>query len=207
MGTRAAGIGSGLAAVESGVGTLISFATQPGNVALDGTGRNSPFASSLVRHMATSTGTLTDILVDVRNDVMKATARQQVPWEHSALTGRFYFKEPNQPPTLPPTVRNDAAEAWSAAKDTKNAAIIEAFIKRFGDTFYGDMARARLDELKANNPDAGGTTAAVVVPASRLPPNPRNPQSACSSQWESLAKHFGTATAAPRWLSCRLAHS
>ena len=38
MGTRAAGIGSGLAAVESGVGTLISFATQPGNVALDGDG-------------------------------------------------------------------------------------------------------------------------------------------------------------------------
>ena len=175
MGTRAAGIGSGLAAVESGVGTLISFATQPGNVALDGTGRNSPFASSLVKHMATSTGTLTDILVDVRNDVMNATARQQVPWEHSALTGRFYFKEPTPPPTLPPTVQNDAAEAWSAAKDTKSAAIIEAFIKRFGDTFYGDMARARLDELKANNPEVGETTAAVVVPAKPPAAKPAQP--------------------------------
>ena len=175
MGTRAAGIGSGLASVESGVGTLISFATQPGNVALDGTGRNSPFASSLVKHMATSTGTLTDILVDVRNDVMNATARQQVPWEHSALTGRFYFKEPTPPPTLPPTVQNDAAEAWSAAKDTKSAAIIEAFIKRFGDTFYGDMARARLDELKANNPEVGETTAAVVVPAKPPAAKPAQP--------------------------------
>ena len=165
MGTRAAGIGSGLAAVESGVGTLISFATQPGNVALDGAGRNSPFASALVKHIAASTGTLTDILVDVRNDVMEATARKQVPWEHSALTGRFYFKEPAKPPALSPTVRNDAADAWSAAKDTKNPAILEAFIKRFGSTFYGDMARARLDELKANNPEAGETTAALVSPA------------------------------------------
>src|SRR5262249_6485460 len=49
MGTRsAAGIGRGLAAVESGIGTLISFSTQPGNVALDGKGRNSPFAGALV---------------------------------------------------------------------------------------------------------------------------------------------------------------
>ena len=38
MGTRSAEIGRGLAPVESGVGTLISFSTQPGNVALDGAG-------------------------------------------------------------------------------------------------------------------------------------------------------------------------
>ena len=38
IGTRSAEIGRGLAAVESGVGTLISFSTQPGNVALDGDG-------------------------------------------------------------------------------------------------------------------------------------------------------------------------
>ena len=53
MGTRSAEIGKGLAAVESGIGTLISFSTQPGNVALDGTGRNSPSRphwSSTCRH-------------------------------------------------------------------------------------------------------------------------------------------------------------
>src|SRR5215510_5331178 len=43
MGTRSADIGRGFAAVESGIGTLISFSTQPGAVALDGAGRNSPF--------------------------------------------------------------------------------------------------------------------------------------------------------------------
>ena len=163
MGTRAAGIGSGLAAQESGVGTLISFATEPGNVALDGTGRNSPFASALVKHIAAATGTLTEILVDVRNEVMEATARKQVPWEHSALTGRFYFKAPSEPAALPPAVRNDAAEAWTAAKETKNPAIMEAFVKRFGDTFYGDMARARLEELKSQH------TAAVSPPAVKPP--------------------------------------
>jgi hypothetical protein len=73
------------------VGTLISFSTQPGNVALDGAGRNSPFAKALVKQLGTSNDDLSAILIAVRNDVMSETQRKQVPWEHSALTGRFYF--------------------------------------------------------------------------------------------------------------------
>jgi uncharacterized caspase-like protein len=94
MGTRSAAIGRGLAAVESGLGTLISFSTQPGNVALDGTGRNSPFAGALVKHISFSNDDLSAMLIAVRNDVLRETQRRQVPWEHSALTGRFYFKAP-----------------------------------------------------------------------------------------------------------------
>src|SRR5262245_16921096 len=102
MGTRSAEIGRGLAAVESGVGTLISFSTQPGNVAADGTGRNSPFAGALVRHLDKLGDDLSAILIAVRNDVMKETQRQQVPWEHSALTGRFYFSAPTDQKSPPP---------------------------------------------------------------------------------------------------------
>src|SRR6202040_615715 len=89
MGTRAPAIGRGLAPIESGVGTLISFSTQPGNVALDGSGRNSPFAGALVKRLSGANDDLSIILIGVRNDVMKDTQRKQVPWEHSALTGRF----------------------------------------------------------------------------------------------------------------------
>ena len=91
MGTRSADIGRGLAPAEFGVGTLISFSTQPGNVALDGTARNSPFAGALIRHLRSSSDDLSAILIAVRNDVMRETQRRQVPWEHSSLTGRFYF--------------------------------------------------------------------------------------------------------------------
>jgi uncharacterized caspase-like protein len=62
MGTRSADIGRGLAAVESGVGTLISFSTQPGNVALDGIGRNSPFAGALVKRLAAPRDDLSGLL-------------------------------------------------------------------------------------------------------------------------------------------------
>ena len=45
------------------MGTLISFSTQPGNVASDGTGRNSPFAGALVKQLSTSNEDLGAILI------------------------------------------------------------------------------------------------------------------------------------------------
>src|SRR5262249_10022671 len=148
--------GRGLAAVESGVDTLISFSTQPGNVALDGSGRNSPFAGALVRHIANSSDSLSDLLIAVRNDVRKETENKQVPWEHSALTGRFYFDLGSQPPPdgrkppspTPAPSSNEAADARSAAKDKKSIAVLEDFVARYKDTFYAGLARARIEELK-----------------------------------------------------------
>jgi uncharacterized caspase-like protein len=93
MGTRSLAIGRGLAATESGVGTLISFSTQPGNIALDGEGRNSPFAEALIKRVKAGAGhDISAILIDVRNDVIKATESRQVPWEHSAMRAKFYFE-------------------------------------------------------------------------------------------------------------------
>ena len=91
MGTRSASIGRGLATVESGVGTLISFSTQPGNVALDGTGRNSPYAAALTKYLDRPGDNISDILINVRKDVMRATNGRQIPWEHTALTDRIVF--------------------------------------------------------------------------------------------------------------------
>jgi hypothetical protein len=99
--TRSGEVGRGFAPMQSGGGTLISFSTQPGNVALDGTGRNSPYARALVRRLAAPKDDLSAILIDVRNDVMSATGDRQVPWEHSALRGRFYFASAD-PGSRPP---------------------------------------------------------------------------------------------------------
>ncbi len=91
MGTRSSSIGRGLAQVKTGVGTFIAFSTQPGNVALDGTGRNSPFAKALLARIGEPDLSLAGMMIDVRNDVLKSTGGKQVPWDHSALTGEFYF--------------------------------------------------------------------------------------------------------------------
>jgi Caspase domain len=92
MGTRSASVGKGLAEVQTGVGTFIAYSTQPGNVALDGQGRNSPFTAAFAAHVQKPGRNLTAIMIDVRKDVLAATGGRQVPWDHSALTSDFYFQ-------------------------------------------------------------------------------------------------------------------
>jgi len=92
MGARSAALTPGLAAAQSAAGTFIAFSTEPGNVARDGRGRNSPFAAALLRHMRAPGRPIAAVMIEVRRDVMAATNGRQVPWEHSALTGEFYFR-------------------------------------------------------------------------------------------------------------------
>jgi Caspase domain len=101
LGTRSAAIGQGLAQVEAGVGTFIAFSTQPGSVALDGEGRNSPFTAALVKDLRLPDRNLTAVMIEVRKDVLAVTGGRQVPWDQSALTGDFYFQLAAAPGTLP----------------------------------------------------------------------------------------------------------
>jgi Caspase domain len=145
MGTRSAQIGRGLAPAESGVGTLISFSTQPGSEASDGKGRNSPFARALLRHLGAPKD-LSAILIDVRNDVIRDTRNEQVPWEHSALTGQFYFS------AVPPAAAagshaTDASREWTGV-DKTSLAEVETFLRRHPSSAEADYARAHLEALK-----------------------------------------------------------
>jgi len=157
MGTRGGTIGRGLAAAESGVGTLISYSTQPGNVALDGDGRNSPFAGALVKMIAAPGDDLSTVLINVRRSVMSATNNQQVPWEHSALTGRLYFAaapaaepEPARPVIGPTAASSEAARAWETVQGSDDPATLTGFRKQFGaaNPFYDSLAASRLEKLK-----------------------------------------------------------
>ncbi len=125
MGTRSAEIGRGLAPAESGVGTLVSFSTQPGNVALDGTGRNSPYAGALLKLLAMPSEDLSAVLIGVRNEVMAQTGNRQVPWEHSALRARLYLA-PGQPPPQPAQPPADKAAPLQKTQDRTGAATVPA---------------------------------------------------------------------------------
>ncbi|MGH6734859.1 MAG: caspase family protein [Methyloceanibacter sp.] len=92
LASRSLSVGRGLAQIEKAVGMMIAFATQPGNVALDGEGRNSPYTAALLRHISTQGSSINDVMIEVRKDVLEQTGGKQVPWENSSLTGQFFFK-------------------------------------------------------------------------------------------------------------------
>ena len=165
--TRSAVVGRGLARIESGIGTLIAYATQPDNVALDGQGDNSPFTTAILTHIDTPGLEVRQLLTRVRQQVIEETDRRQVPWDHSSLTGEFYFVA--EPPeaeeaavvtapvadtislvSLPP----DATELmfWEAtqaiARPEQKISALERYIERFPEGQFTDLAAIQIVALQ-----------------------------------------------------------
>jgi hypothetical protein len=95
----------GLAQLQTGDGTFIAFATQPGNVSVDGSGENSPFAQALLAHIHTPMITISDLMIRVRNDVKDATFGKQLPWDQSSLSQQFSFRPEIEVAAAGPAVR------------------------------------------------------------------------------------------------------
>ena len=83
---------NGLAPMEAPLGTLIAFATSPGQVASDGMKGNGLYTSYLVREMTQPGLKVEDVFKRVRANVRLASAGRQIPWENTSLEGDFYFR-------------------------------------------------------------------------------------------------------------------
>lgn len=130
--TRSATALAGLAQFDSTRGSFIAFSTAPGAVAMDGTGRNSPFAAALLRHIAEPGQSINDMMIAVRRDVVSETREGQRPWEQGSLLERFEFVPGGEPVA-------DIKPAVGPAPETKVAALersvgdkgaIEAFLRQ-----------------------------------------------------------------------------
>jgi uncharacterized caspase-like protein len=84
----------GLAAMDAPRGTIIAYATAPGKVAADGSGRNSPYTKNLVKAMQLPNLPIELMFKEVRRAVQLETKNQQIPWENTSLSGNFYFYVP-----------------------------------------------------------------------------------------------------------------
>jgi uncharacterized caspase-like protein len=172
--TRLRGAASGLAEMPVADGTLISFSTQPGSVAQDGAGANSPYAKALAETIRKPGLSVLDAFNQVGLQVKSATKGAQRPWvSYSSIVNFFFIAAPAAaPPAASAAPAVDAAErAWNAAQSSKSPAVLEEFIRRFGDSFYAALARERLDELKANQLAAASPPAAAPAVCRARYPN------------------------------------
>jgi uncharacterized caspase-like protein len=82
----------GLAAVNSGAGTYIAFATAPGSVAADNPAeRNGLFTKHLLAVFREPGVDIDTLFGRVRERVFRASGGRQIPWSSSSLIGRFYI--------------------------------------------------------------------------------------------------------------------
>ena len=74
-------------------GTLIAYSTNPGNVAQDGEGRNSPYTAGLLKMIDEPNVPIEIFFKNVRKYVKQQTQGAQEPWEASSIDGDFYFNK------------------------------------------------------------------------------------------------------------------
>jgi uncharacterized caspase-like protein len=171
--TRSVSVGQGLAEMKSGEGTLIAFATGPGQTALDGQeGTNSPFTRALIAHIAEPGIEIQQAMTEVRAQVNEETNKGQLPWGHTNLTGSVYLnpaaKEPakDAAPAAPaasgttavPAVASTGGsssevevEFWRSVKDSNKAEELNAYLTSYPNGQFRSLALARIAALE-NSP-------------------------------------------------------
>lgn len=163
----------GLAIVRAPTGTLIAYSTSPGEVALDGTGDNSPYAEALARAMKGETGKPIELVFrQARVAVLESTEGRQTPWDLSSITGDFVLAPGEGPsqasvPTDEPEdasepavaaasggSANDAAKdyaVWVAIESSGNSAAYQAYLDEFPSGRFAADAKKRLADAKAKD--------------------------------------------------------
>src|SRR5262249_48444449 len=140
--------GGGLAQMQAPQGTLIAYATQPGNVALDGTDGHSPYTRALASAVSKPGLDVFAVFNETGLAVKQRTGGAQQPWVSSSpIAGQFYFAgAPDQQPT---GGNDDAVEIafWNSVKDAKNPDAFQAYLQQYPRGKFASLATLKIKEL------------------------------------------------------------
>jgi hypothetical protein len=111
---------NGLAQIDAPPGTVVAFATAPGSVAADGSGRNGLYTKHLLAHLGAPGVRIEDAFKQVRIAVRSESKGAQTPWESTSLERELILKAAPPAPAIKPTPENTAS--MSRAKSTQPGA-------------------------------------------------------------------------------------
>lgn len=164
---------NGLAEMKAPPGTFLAYSTAPGEVAVDGTGANSPFTAALARNLVTPGEPIETLFRRVRVEVREATGGTQTPWDTSSLTTDFQFVPAVQ--LSPEEIQ--LRQLWESVKLSRDPIQLLLFLRSNPGTVYTEEARALLAELMAE--ELPGTAAPATPPVASAPaPTPVDPATA-----------------------------
>jgi tetratricopeptide (TPR) repeat protein len=83
---------AGLGEMKRARGSFIAYATAPGSVASDGTGRNGLYTQELLKSMKKPGLTIEQVFKEVRMNVLKQSGNKQNTWDSSNIIGEFHFR-------------------------------------------------------------------------------------------------------------------
>jgi uncharacterized caspase-like protein len=152
----------GFVPVAERPGMLVAFSTAPGTTASDEGQESGPYALALAAEIVVPGRNHDDMFFEVRRRVAESTRQEQIPWTQDGLLRQVHFRsEKEAAPGAAPV--DEAGQVWAVTKDTTNKKLLEAFIARYKDSFYAELARARLREFQRASPP--GTVSAAIPPS------------------------------------------
>jgi hypothetical protein len=144
----------GLSQFDAPVGSLLAYATAPGNVASDGEGQNGLYTEHLVRELGRRNTRIEDALKRVRLNVRLASHGEQIPWETTSLEGDvFIFNEGQKKLSeaeLEQLVEADVTE-WARIKSSKRTDDWVGYLRSFPNGRFAEIAQLRLARLLAED--------------------------------------------------------
>jgi hypothetical protein len=164
--TRALPLQRGMAKIDSPQGMIVSFATQSGQTASDGSGRHSPYTDAFLKNIE-APEEIGTIFRRISSDVYDSTNHAQLPELSLSIIGEFYLRgkldvavKPAAPPlALPPA---DAAQRdFEATERVDTVAAWDAYLAVHPSGLYATLAKERRN--------AAAARVAALSPANPLP--------------------------------------
>ena len=184
-------IGRGLARVEPVSQTLVAYAAKGGTVASDGVGRNSPCSKALLNQIETPGLELDLMFRRVRDEVLRLTGGSQEPFTYGSLSsqgaylaqsvtgispGNLTHGRPMTEPENPQIqlkLLSLKREFWQSIKTSDDVADFHAYLNRFSNGIYVDLARNRIKRLeKANSQNISTSNETNLEAPVSKPPTP-----------------------------------
>ena len=138
----------GLARSQGSTGLLIAYATDPGNVAFEGTGDNSIFTTALLKHLAEPGLDVRLMFGRVRQDVVLQTRGAQVPWVEESLIGDHSLNASLDGRGREAAVTRDI-KRWREVSSKSTPEPYANYLAEFPEGMFVDFARQRIDRLSA----------------------------------------------------------
>jgi uncharacterized caspase-like protein len=135
-------------------GTLLAYATAPGNVAEDGSAQsgNGLYTQYLVQELGRRATSIETMFKRVRLQVRRQSDGRQIPWESTSLEDEFYFDPAAKPVKASETEeaqrRSAELDGWTRIAESTNAADFSDYLLKFPDGRYAELAQFKLDQLQ-----------------------------------------------------------
>ena len=154
---RNIGNARGLSAIEPPKGQMVVYSASRGQQALDRLSDKDPnpngvFTREFITQMQKPGVRIEDIMRSVQDSVetlAKSVSHEQRPAVYNEARGNFYFFGPTTVQVTPAQQKPDTnaieLALWESVKNATTAVEIQAYLNRFPNGFFAEVARVRID--------------------------------------------------------------